>query len=387
MQIGDCGLQDCAPSRLWSVRRASTLTARDRSRINPIVLEQRQREIAAGAPPAAACRRSAGRTGAGRRSSRSAAAAVGGSAAAGIGGRHARRRPTTISSDSLRLIADLWYARLVDRTPFGMMPRERLAGAARACSGRWVSCSREAGARASTRGCRRCRRSSTALIRAASGQGEASDAAIDLALRVADAAASGPSDDRPGALSGAPGPTAGQSGPASWSRRPGHRRSPIQRPDPVRAAAGLRGLQRRRRRGRRRHRRVPDPAHRGRRLQSSQRHDPRSGVLDAHADLAWLERAVARGARLGRRAWRPSSATAPRWGRRIDSLRRDRAAPVGRRPHGERDGAGTARRSPIAGGFAVSLSAGSRARSCSSRGRRAAACLRRGRSTRCAPSR
>ena len=25
-------------------------------------------------------------------------------------------------------MADLWYARLVDRTPFGMMPRERLAG-------------------------------------------------------------------------------------------------------------------------------------------------------------------------------------------------------------------------------------------------------------------
>ena len=32
--------------------------------------------------------------------------------------------------DSLRILVDLWYARLVNRTPFGLMARERLAGLA-----------------------------------------------------------------------------------------------------------------------------------------------------------------------------------------------------------------------------------------------------------------
>ncbi len=34
--------------------------------------------------------------------------------------------------DSLRILVDVWHARLVDRTPFGLMPRDRLAGLSQA---------------------------------------------------------------------------------------------------------------------------------------------------------------------------------------------------------------------------------------------------------------
>jgi hypothetical protein len=92
--------------------------------------------------------------------------------------------------DSLRVIADLWYARLVDGTPFGMMPRERLAGLTQV---------QRALGQLQSRGGRagldvwlpEVQEELGALLRAANGQGEATDAAIDLALRVADAAATG----------------------------------------------------------------------------------------------------------------------------------------------------------------------------------------------------
>ena len=92
--------------------------------------------------------------------------------------------------DALRVMADLWYVRLVDRVPFGLMPRERLAGLARV---------QQAIGQLQSRGGRNgldawlpdVQRELLALHRAASGQGDVSDAAIDVALRVADAAATG----------------------------------------------------------------------------------------------------------------------------------------------------------------------------------------------------
>ena len=92
--------------------------------------------------------------------------------------------------DSLRLLADLWYARLVDRTPFGMMPRARLAG---------LTDVQRALGQLQARGGRsgldawlpEVQEELNALLRGASGQGEVGDAAIDQALLVADAAATG----------------------------------------------------------------------------------------------------------------------------------------------------------------------------------------------------
>ena len=92
--------------------------------------------------------------------------------------------------DSLRILVDVWYARLVDRTPFGLMPRERLAG---------LTAAQRAVGQLQSRGGRsglevwlpEVQDELNALVQAASGQGEVSDPAIDMALSVADAAASG----------------------------------------------------------------------------------------------------------------------------------------------------------------------------------------------------
>ncbi len=73
-----------------------------------------------------------------------------------------RLRPLTPSAtdddlvDSLRILVDLWYARLVDRTPFGLMPRERLAGLTQVQQAVGQLQSR-GGGRASTSGCPKCR--------------------------------------------------------------------------------------------------------------------------------------------------------------------------------------------------------------------------------------
>ena len=135
--------------------------------------------------------------------------------------------PTTASDDDLvdatRVLADLWSARLVERTPFVRMSRERLAslehlhralGQLQARGGRheleeWLL---------------EVQVEVEALRHAAGGQGPAGDAAIDVALQVADAAATG--RPVPGAgpypVVGPPGsgPYSG-SGPGSTSYAPG----------------------------------------------------------------------------------------------------------------------------------------------------------------------
>lgn len=99
--------------------------------------------------------------------------------------------------DSVRILVDLWHARIVDRTPFGLMPRERLAG---------LSQVQRAVGHLQSRGGRSgldvwlpiVSDELTALVHAASGQGAVSDAAIDMALAVADAAATGRPMSAPG---------------------------------------------------------------------------------------------------------------------------------------------------------------------------------------------
>ncbi len=117
--------------------------------------------------------------------------------------------------DSLRVIADLWYARLVDRTPFGLMPRSRVAG---------LGLTQQSPGQLQSRRGRsgldlwwsEAQLELNALVQAASGQGEVADAAIDVALLVADAAATGRPVIAPGPygvvgppIGGSPGPVAG----------------------------------------------------------------------------------------------------------------------------------------------------------------------------------
>ncbi len=189
----------------------STLTA-ETGPINPIVLEQRQREILLVrhlrqhvADPQDGLALAADRRELQRLRS-------GGSAAAGS----VAATPGASAEDlvgSLRLITDVWYARLVERTPFVMMPRERLAA---------LSGVQQALGQLQSRGGRsgldawlpQVQEEISALILAASGQGETSDAAVDLALRIADAADS----SRP--MIG-PGPYPGTGPPAGVGRPPG----------------------------------------------------------------------------------------------------------------------------------------------------------------------
>ncbi len=92
--------------------------------------------------------------------------------------------------DSLAVVADLWHARLNDRIPFGLMPRDRGSALARA---------QEALGQLQSRASRGDRdrflpdmlAEVQALSRHAAGQGDVSDQAIVLALRVADQAATG----------------------------------------------------------------------------------------------------------------------------------------------------------------------------------------------------
>lgn len=199
----------------------ATLTAQT-GPLNPIVLEQRQREILLVrhlrqhmADPQdglalAADRRELQRL-------KSAGSAAAGSVAA---------TPGASAEDlvgSLRLITDVWYARLVERTPFGMMPRERLAA---------LSSVQQAVGQLQSRGGRsgldawlpEVQEEISALMRAASGQGETSDVAVDLALQIADAAASGRPIIGPGPYSGT-GPPAGGGRPPSPEPYPGSRSS------------------------------------------------------------------------------------------------------------------------------------------------------------------
>ncbi len=135
--------------------------------------------------------------------------------------------------DSLRVLADLWYQRLVDRTPFGLMSRERLAGLTEVQ--RALGQLQSRGGRAGLDvWLQEVQEELSALVRTASGQGEVSDGAIDIALRVADAAASGrpvigpdsypivgpPTGASPGPVAGPP-PGSGPSGPPPGASYPG----------------------------------------------------------------------------------------------------------------------------------------------------------------------
>ena len=116
--------------------------------------------------------------------------------------------------DSFRILADLWYVRIVDRTPFGMMPRERLSGLAdvERALGQLQS---RGGRSGLDEWVRDVQDELDALVRAASGQGEVGDAAIDEALRVADAAATGRPAIGPGPYPMAGRPIGPSPGPAS----------------------------------------------------------------------------------------------------------------------------------------------------------------------------
>lgn len=130
--------------------------------------------------------------------------------------------------DSLRILADLWHARLVDRTPFGLMPRERLAG---------LTHVQRALGQLQSRGGRsgldvwlpEVQDELNALVRAANGQREVSDAAIDLALRVA---------CRPGPA-GAPSPLKPWTGPRVW--RPSSATAPHLAPPSTRCESWVLG--------------------------------------------------------------------------------------------------------------------------------------------------
>jgi hypothetical protein len=109
--------------------------------------------------------------------------------------------------DAIRILADIWYVRLVDRTPFGLMPRERLASLEHLQ--RALGQLQSRGGRGLESWLLQVRDEVDALRHAASGQGALADAAVDVALQVADAAASG----RP-VIGPAPYPVAGPPGGA-----------------------------------------------------------------------------------------------------------------------------------------------------------------------------
>ena len=132
--------------------------------------------------------------------------------------------------DSLRILVDVWHARIVDRTPFGLMPRERLAG---------LSQVQRAVGQLQSRGGRSgldvwlpiVPDELNALVHAASGQGGVSDAAIDMALTVADAAVSGVGSGPPARYGGQPPgghypggatPLPPSGGPAPYTLPPGY---------------------------------------------------------------------------------------------------------------------------------------------------------------------
>ena len=120
--------------------------------------------------------------------------------------------------DALSPLADVWCARPTDRTPFALMPRDRLAGltVAQEAIGRLQSL----GAREGTeRFLPEMREELDALARLAAGQGAPSDETIELALRLADAASVGRPGIGPGPYSG--GVVMPGSGPSGSGPPPG----------------------------------------------------------------------------------------------------------------------------------------------------------------------
>jgi hypothetical protein len=92
--------------------------------------------------------------------------------------------------ESLAVVADLWHARLNDRVPFGLMPKDRLSPLARAQDALGQLQSR-AGLSDRDRFVSKMLSELQALSRFAAGHGEVSDQAIDVALQVPDQAATG----------------------------------------------------------------------------------------------------------------------------------------------------------------------------------------------------
>jgi hypothetical protein len=92
--------------------------------------------------------------------------------------------------DAIGALVDLWYVRLVERQPFGMMPRERVAALQRVhqAVGQLQSRGRAGGLQFWLP---EVMVEVNALVAATSGQGELQDASVDVALRLADAAAAG----------------------------------------------------------------------------------------------------------------------------------------------------------------------------------------------------
>lgn len=92
--------------------------------------------------------------------------------------------------DRLSVALDIWYARIVERTPFHLMPRDRLERLGRADQAIGQLQSRASSADRD-RFLPEMREELQALTRFASGQGEVPEAAIDLALGLADQASTG----------------------------------------------------------------------------------------------------------------------------------------------------------------------------------------------------
>jgi hypothetical protein len=91
--------------------------------------------------------------------------------------------------DAVGALVDVWYARIVERQPFAMMPHERLAALQRV---------QQAVGQLQSRGQRGLETwlpgvlaELHALMRASDGQGELQDSSVEVALRLADAAAAG----------------------------------------------------------------------------------------------------------------------------------------------------------------------------------------------------
>jgi hypothetical protein len=115
--------------------------------------------------------------------------------------------------DAVRVLTDLWYARVVERTPFGMMSRDRLAGLTQLQ--RAVGQLQSRGRRGLETWLLQVQEEVAAMLRIASGQGEVNDATVDFALQIADAAAAGRPMIGPGAYPAGGGP-AGVTGPAPY---------------------------------------------------------------------------------------------------------------------------------------------------------------------------
>jgi hypothetical protein len=126
--------------------------------------------------------------------------------------------PTTASDDELvdaiGALVDVWYARLVERQPFGMMPRERSAALRRVQQA--IGQLQGRGRKGLDVWLAEVLIELNALIQGFSGQGELPDASIDVALRLADAAAAGRPMLTPGPYQPIPGgPGAPPPGPGA----------------------------------------------------------------------------------------------------------------------------------------------------------------------------